>query len=311
MLNNSEIAALANKLNWGEKLTRRCVEDTLSNNRIVDGKIVKDKIICDFLRTCSKARFYPTNDGSIYDFFRNTFTSDIEETLVYFYNDTFFGPVISYLHLIEESPNRFKLMDATMENNFLAVLMLDLDMDKYQVQKSIDFPIEILIDNCARNTNQDVYSLTLGLVPKIITKIGFKVFQSEYVTENLLEYVDISYYKPLEKVATSLKSYYTNIKKQQHYYNYCLCERLWLGDYGRRQSFRIAAAIQDIPSTSAHRRYYDVLKELKEKGIRYEELISSQSMRHIDRIINTIKGCSSADEVIAKLRPGLTNLSKV
>ena len=96
MLRKSEIAALARKLKWGENLTGKCVKNLFSDDsELIDGYIVKNEDVCDFLRVCIHSKFYPSRDHSIPNFFRNTFTGDIVETLIYFYKDTFFGPMSS------------------------------------------------------------------------------------------------------------------------------------------------------------------------------------------------------------------------
>jgi len=292
MLKKSEIAALADKLKWEVDITNKCLDNLFSDDaEVIDGNIVKDETVCDFLRICIKSKFYPIREQSVYNFFRNTFSGDIVETVLYFYNDFFFGLTIEYLRVLESLTINTKLnpkIEYSTMNSFYDAMTSSLLISS-EAERSIDFPIDVLIYNHARQTNNNEYDLTLEIVNKLTPRIGFKVFRSQYVTENLLYFTGVSRGLQLEQVVSSLKSYYTSIKKHQRYYSYCLCERLWLAGYGRRLSFKLAAEIQGKPSSSVHRRFYDVLNELKKQGLHYQDLISTEEMRHIDRTIERIE----------------------
>jgi len=305
MLKKSEITALAGKLKWDVETTNKCIEDLFSDDsEVIDGNIVKDKTVCDFLRICTKSKFYPINDQRIYKFFRDTFTGDIEETLIYFYNDYFFGPIIDYLRRIEklsiDNTIKTDVDDYPIDHSFYNAMTCTQYSTYFQAQKSIGFPIEVLILNYSKKTKQDETFTAIELVSKLIPKIGFKVFQSEYMSFNIVELHQSRSYKELRIIANNLLSYCILKTKQDPELIYCLCYRLWLEDYGRRESFRIAGACLNIPYGSAHRRFYDVQEKLKKKGLRYEDIVKDK-IKIIDHYIEEIKRYKDVSEYVKKI----------
>ena len=83
--------------------------------------------------------------------------------------------------------------------------------------------------------------------------------------------------KSLNEITRSLVKFRSARNKKKNYFLYCLCEKLYLENFGRRKSFKIVATSQSLPWKTVHRRFYDIQKEMKKNGIRFKDLIE---LRH-------------------------------
>jgi len=287
MLKKSDIRALAKKLNWDTELTRKCLESTFSDTNIIDGNIVLEEDVSDFLRLCINTDL----DGlTISKFFRGNFTNlnKINETLRYFYHDTFFSYLVYFFR--SSFPKIFiKDNGKYGEYSFNYMIYVESGFSDWELRRSVDCPLELIIEGF-RVKELDKYKCATDVISPLIPELGFRIFKSQYVLDEILEMQDLQYYRCLDKVAKNINSYFINWRKKTKYKNYYLCDRLYMEALcGRRESFRIVAKMLNIPEKSSHRRFYDVQKELKDKGMKIDNVLSIEEIYQLDRSIERVK----------------------
>lgn len=323
MLKEEEISSLAKTLRLDKEITRNCVKDLfLKNSPVIDGKIVKKKVVGEFLRVCiqfrtlkGKEKEYPlVITGEVIKFFYDNFKSlDPIKTLLYFFKDSFFAPVLFYLDqiylcdLVYPYPKNFKFSRQHGLSNFYC-LLTDLGYFNYlDNSESKTHTIGTLVEIYAASTDLDIDEYALSVAPDLINQIGYRIFAASIFRDSIVNSENMRRDRGLNLITSSLGKYRAARNKKKNYFIYCLCQRLYDENYGRRKSFKIVAEGLSLPSGTVHRRFYDVEKEMKQRGIsyrgliqlRYKELFNERDKLTIDAMLHGLKSQKNIDEFIS------------
>jgi len=129
----------------------------------------------------------------------------------------------------------------------------------------------------------------LYLTSELVELVGFQVFEIKSLHESVMYCEENGLDDLLIKVSNNLFFGSRNRKQQNKYFIFALCEKLKQKHFGTRETFRVVGNYLFNESSSVHRRYYEIQKELKAKNYSIDEIIRTYKLeRKLRKALNDI-----------------------
>jgi len=283
MLKSHEIKALSDKMNFNIKTTEHCLKILFSeNSSTIDNDVMHKEEIVEFLRICLKGKNKKERDKLFYTKFLPKLAKKDNKinTVVYFIRDNFFSAMLAYFDAIEGNKfdKRFDCLILDNLDTFYASMPEDYFIYPKLCRKKSDI-VGTLIAQILKTIDlkdhgcvfEEDYIVKLSV--EIAKEVGFQLFVIDWLRDVLVSVEELGTYKEMLKKASDGLLSHRKDTKGEYIFIFCLCEFLKNKGYKLEDAYKQLNPILNRADTSIRRRYYQLKKEMKQKGVDYRNLI--------------------------------------
>lgn len=295
MLKPTEIKALSDKLNFDILATKHCLKDVFSrDSAVIDNRVITKKDVLEFLIICSSCINKRERDELFYNNLMSKISRiDPKMSIPYFIKDYFFSVLLTYLDRTQNIKFNSKIgyLGFDQENTFYITMLAEVDHfyvnyvyinEKKseiigallaQIVDRMDFGKEDLRENLKRD-------YIVRLSSELVQIVGYRLFIVDWIRDIFCEWEDIGRNKKgLDKTSHGLMSFRKE-KKIDYIYYFCMCETLKKSGYKPEEVYNKLAKLEFRSANSIRRRYYDIKRQMKSRGINYKSLIKQHSLEY-------------------------------